>query len=308
MRHLRRLICIMTFISVCFTAYTQITYSHKLDSPAQINYIHPFFSKDSKAHLYNSSISSDRVDFVVLDSDCQVEKSFSAQLPQYYIEGNESSWNANMLYNLLFIDDNGMSYGIGSLNSGVLSYSFWEESNDYEYLIPILGNTPVKFNGVVYDTPIIGVAVKRATGGTICEIKFPQGYYWPYSDGNFTIVAMQGKIHAIIPVMNDAKERCNLIYNMGTYSGLNKVITSPKFVSVAPTLIDYDDLVNVTVEGYEGLNKHVEVVSVNGQECYRCDTGDDIIQIPSRLLSRGVNIVTVNVNGENFEATKIIVR
>lgn len=303
---MKKILFFFTLLTCCFYVSGQAIYSHKIQVPSTFNCVHPFFSGDSQPHFfyYSPTYTIDGIKyFSIVNQDFQVEKTFSAKLPQYSMSNNgyETTGYAYISYNMYFIENSGMEYG------GELSYSFWSKSSDYEYLVPILGNSPISQGNSVWNNPIIGISVKSSTGSSICDMKFPNGYYGiSYMYTQCVIVAMQGKIHVSIPVVNDSGESFNLIYELGNYSGSNKITATPKFVSVTPTYINTTDVVNVSIDGYDGQPKIIEVVSANGNILFSCKTTDNYIQIPHHLLTPGLNIVTVNVNGNIFEATKII--
>ncbi len=205
-----------------------------------------------------------------------------------------------------------------------LSFSQTLFNNDekYEYLVPIFDKFEIKYvyeydrdsDGEIdiieeeYSASYIGFDVKNQDGNVVCSIrpKLSNGFKLSHT---IWLQVLGGKKYLVLEGENEDYSEWEYIYILINPNNSSvQQVAEPIHTSVFPTIPRHNDIINVELEGNDKPGEIV-VTNTNGQTVYKKKVvaGERRVQIDSRRLSTGLNIINVNT-GNSKQNFKVIVK
>ena len=233
-----------------------------------------------------------------------------------------------MICDMAYRDYDSDTYGAGSI---ALTQTLFNEDESYEYISPIYESLLVRYDesdrdgdGEIdrkysqYEANVIGFRIMSESGSVIQEVKFGNSLVALSSDGECEIFKLNGKMYLVWDVVEyridneDFNIPCyTIIYEINTSNGESSVkqVGAPVKSKVYPTFPRRGEHVIVEVGDCDKASE-VQVTNLSGQVVYRTQisSGQSSISIPSAVLSKGLNVVTVSGLERKAESTKIIVK
>ena len=202
-------------------------------------------------------------------------------------------------------------------DSFILSQTLFNNDADFEWIVPIFEaidcsytNEYEKVEGKqIYCT---GFRIESENGSVVATVKFPSGFYSRYANEiDSYLYMMDGKNYLLVNVQNlDQTEVYYIVYEIDSSKASVKAIDSPRRVSVAPTMTDRGNNVNVTLDAPAKTACKVIVTSVAGQIVMtrNIEPGMTNATIDTSRFAKGLYIVSVSDGKTTRENTKIVVR
>ncbi len=208
-------------------------------------------------------------------------------------------------------------------NSLYFSQTLFNNDEKFEYIMPIFSEFEITeheeydrdSDGEIdlirerYRASTIGYDIINEDGNVVCSIRpnLSNGFkieYGPY------IQVLGGKKYLVVYANNRDESTWEYIYYLidSNNSSIQQV-AEPIHTSVFPTMPRQNEVINVELDGNNDEQCEIVVTNAKGQTVYRQQVaaGEHHVQIDSRRLSNGLNIVNVN-NGKSQQNFKVIVK
>ena len=206
------------------------------------------------------------------------------------------------------------------------SQTLFNNDEKYEYIVPVYGEFEKNYSNEYdrdydgeidetyeyYDAKRIGFDVVNQDGNLLCSVRptIPDGYkLYVYP----ILLIIGGKRYLVTEIWGSAPDKDETNYEITFYlidpnSTSLQQVGQPLQASVFPTMPRNNDVINVELEGNDKPGEIV-VTNTKGQTVYKqkVAAGERRVQINSRRLSNGLNIITVN-NGDEKQNFKVIVK
>lgn len=211
------------------------------------------------------------------------------------------------------------------------SQTLFNNDEKFEYIVPVYGEIEKdkytnkndrdgdgEIDEIVesYSAKRIGFDVVNQDGNVICSIRptIPEGYEL----GQYPLLLIIGGKRYFVTYSYsrvEVPDKYGIEYNYEyTFYLIDPNSTSlqqvgqPLQASVFPTMPRHNDVINVELDGNDKPGEIV-VTNTKGQTVYKqkVAAGERRVQINSRCLSNGLNIITVN-NGDEKQNFKVIVK
>ncbi|MGN0214848.1 MAG: T9SS type A sorting domain-containing protein [Muribaculaceae bacterium] len=216
-----------------------------------------------------------------------------------------------------------VSSNSGDYFSLYFSQTLFNNDEKYEYIAPVYGefetaeysyerdrdgDGEIDLTHEEYYAKRIGFDVVNQDGNVLCSIRptIPEGYEldeYPY------LLIIGGKRYLVTGTWGYGYRVFEYTFYLidPTNTSLQQV-GQPLQASVFPTMPRHNDVINVELEGNDKPGEIV-VTNTKGQTVYKqkVAAGERRVQINSRRLSNGLNIITVN-NGDEKQNFKVIVK
>lgn len=218
-------------------------------------------------------------------------------------------------------------YDSSNIMSTGMSISFSQTlfNNDekYEYILPAFSGFEITgheeydrdSDGEIdmiredYSASYAGYDVINEDGNVVCSIRpnLSNGFkieYGPY------IQVLGGKKYLVVYANNRDYSTWEYIYYLiDSNSSSIQQVAAPIHTSVFPTMPRQNEVINVELDGNNDEQCEIIVTNAKGQTVYKqhVAAGEHHVQIDSRRLSNGLNIVNVN-NGKSQQNFKVIVK
>ena len=221
-----------------------------------------------------------------------------ASINIYDVSSNSDASFVVYFSQTLFNNDEKYEYIVFAYGEFEKIYSY-EDDRDYDGEIDAIYD--------IYTARRIGYDVVNQDGNVLCSVRptIPEGY--KLEDPKLLIIG--GKRYIVTNTREyDGSGEEYTFYLIDTNSTSLQQVGQPLTASVFPTMPRNNDVINVELEGND---KPGEIVVTNskGQTVYKqkVAAGERRVQINSRRLSNGLNIITVN-NGYEKKNFKVIVK
>ena len=199
--------------------------------------------------------------------------------------------------------------------------TLFNNDEKYEYITPVFGefekddreedrdyDGEIDYISTSYYGKVIGFDVKNQDGKVVSSIRpsITEGYKLSQDRSIFEI---GGKRYLVTEAWEyDGSGYEITFYLIDPNSTSLQQVGQPLTASVFPTMPRNNDVINVELEGNDKPGEIV-VTNTKGQTVYKqkVAAGERRVQINSRRLSNGLNIITVN-NGDEKQNFKVIVK
>ncbi len=187
-------------------------------------------------------------------------------------------------------------------------YGEFEKNKDYSYEYDRDYDGEIDATYECYDAKRIGFDVVNQDGNVLCSVRptIPDGYKLGESP---TLLIIGGKRYLVTKAWEyEGNGYENTFYLIDPNSTSLQQVGQPLQASVFPTMPRHNDVINVELEGNDKPGEII-VANTKGQTVYKqkVAAGERRVQINSRRLSNGLNIITVN-NGDEKQNFKVIVK
>lgn len=187
-------------------------------------------------------------------------------------------------------------------------YGEFEKSKDYSYEYDRDYDGEIDAIYETYDAKRIGFDVVNQDGNVLCSVRptIPDGYKF---DEYPTLLIIGGKRYLVTEAWEyDGSGYEYTFYLIDPNSTSLQQVGQPLTASVFPTMPRNNDVINVELDGNDKPGEIV-VTNTKGQTVYKqkVAAGERRVQINSRRLNNGLNIITVN-NGDEKQNFKVIVK
>lgn len=210
-----------------------------------------------------------------------------------------------------------------SNESILFSQTLFNNDEKYEYIVPAFSGFEIRWHeeydrdsdGEIdlieehYRASYAGYDVINEDGNIVCSIRpnLSNGFIIEYSPN---IQVLGGKKYLVVYASTPDYEMWEYIYYLidSNNSSIQQV-AEPIHTSVFPTMPRQNEVINVELDGNNDEQCEIIVTNAKGQIVHKqhVAAGERHVQIDSRRLSNGLNIVNVN-NGKSQQNFKVIVK
>lgn len=190
--------------------------------------------------------------------------------------------------------------------------TLFNSDENYEFIIPIYGNTTAEMYGnICY--PKIGFKIVSSNGDILASVYFPDGWQIVYFTLDPVVIVSQTTIAIQISVYSESEpsEKQLLLYTIdrSELGGTIQPKLTNSFTGVSPTLVTNNEPINIEL-GDIDTNCRIDIFNANGAIVYSTTvtSGTSHITVPTYTLPRGVNIVHISDGNSINKSTKVVVR
>ena len=303
------------------------------------NMVYDRFAFNGKGSFYTYDYNDDYTHKTITFYNDDIQKTASIEIDGYVTDytiyksrqengyGNfTGEWIEEKYDGYLYFERDPDCYDSSSLSNSNKSIHFSQTlfNNDekYEYIVPAFFGFEMTDcdeydrdeDGLIdkireyYSASLVGYDVINEDGNIVCSIR-------PNLSNGFKIHGLYiqvlgGKKYLVVYANNRDESTWEYIYYLiDSNNSSMQQVAEPIHTSVFPTMPRQNEVINVELDGNNDEQCEIIVTNAKGQTVYKqhVAAGERHVQIDSRRLSNGLNIVNVN-NGKSQQNFKVIVK